>query len=97
MFTLIADHSFGNGTDFWSIQSSSASVRKSTRRYVRSPGVPVVGFWLIAYGGFGFSPAYDLVLRVQAEPLPGRTDEPIRLGSLALSGAFARVRLAVSF
>lgn len=64
---------------------------------VRSPGVPVVGFWLIADGGFGFSPAYELTLRGHADPLPGRTDEPIRLGSLTLSGGFARARVAVSF
>jgi hypothetical protein len=32
MFTLIADHYFGNGADLWWTQSSSASVRKSTRR-----------------------------------------------------------------
>ena len=38
-FTLIAVLSFGNGADFRSTQSSSAAVRKSTRRRMRTtPG-----------------------------------------------------------
>jgi hypothetical protein len=64
---------------------------------LRSPGLPSVSLWLVADGGFGFSPGHDLTLRNQSQPLPGRTDEPIRLGNLSLSGGFARVRLAASF
>lgn len=64
---------------------------------LRSPGLPSVSLWLVGDGGFGFSPGHELVLRNQSQPLAGRIDEPIRLGTLSLSGAFARVRLSASF
>jgi hypothetical protein len=64
---------------------------------LHSPGLPSVSLWLVADGGFGFSPGHELTLRNQSEPLAGRTDEPIRLGTLSLSGGFARARLAASF
>jgi hypothetical protein len=64
---------------------------------VQSPGIPALGFWVIADGGFGYTPAHQLTLHVQSDAQPGRTDEPLRLGSLSLAGAFARARLAVSF
>ena len=64
---------------------------------LRSPGLPSVSLSLVADGGYGFSPGHDVTLRNQSQPPAGRTDEPIRLGNLSLSGAFVRVRLAASF
>lgn len=64
---------------------------------LHSPGLPSVSLWLVADGGFGFSPGHEVVLRNQSQPLAGRIDDPIRLGNLSFSGAFARVRVAASF
>jgi hypothetical protein len=64
---------------------------------VRGRGVPAFSFWVIADGGFGFAPAHDLSLRSGSEVQPGRTDEAVRLGELAMRGGFARGRVAISF
>lgn len=47
--------------------------------------------------GYVFSVARELTLTTEAEPVPGRTDEPLHLGGLAVRGAFARLQLAVTF
>ena len=64
---------------------------------LRGRGAPVFGFWLTAEGGYAYAGAHDLVLESRVEAQPGRVDEPVRLGQLALRGAFMRFRIAVSF
>lgn len=64
---------------------------------VRGRGSPTFGFWLTAEAGYGYAGAFDLVLAPQVEAEPGRVDEPVRLGRLALRGGFMRARFAVSF
>lgn len=64
---------------------------------LRGRGAPVFGFWLTTEGGYGYAGAHDLVLASRVETQPGRVDEPLRLGQLALRGAFLRFRVAVSF
>jgi hypothetical protein len=64
---------------------------------LRGRDTPRFGFWLTTEGGYGYARAHDLVLSPQVETQPGRVDEPLRLGTLAVQGAFLRVRLAVSF
>lgn len=64
---------------------------------VHGPGTPSFSFWVLADGGYGWSAAHQVLLRPSSEPQPGRVDEPVRLGELALRGAFARARLALSF
>lgn len=64
---------------------------------VRGPGTPSFSFWVLADGGYGWSAAHQVELRPESEPQPGRVDEPVRLGELAVRGAFARARLALSF
>jgi hypothetical protein len=64
---------------------------------LRGTGAPVFGFWLTTEGGYGYAGAHDVVLGSRVETQPGRVDEPLRLGQLALRGAFLRFRLAVSF
>lgn len=56
-----------------------------------------LSFWLRGDAGYTFSVARDLTLTTQSEPVLGRTDDPVRLGGLAVRGAFARLQLAVSF
>jgi hypothetical protein len=64
---------------------------------VHGQASPVLGFWLIAETGYGYSRAHDLVLSSRVETQPGRIDEPLHLGQLALRGAFGSFRVAMSF
>jgi hypothetical protein len=63
------------------------------------PGlVAPIGFWLTGDAGYSYSAGRNLVLASQAgDPSAGRTDEPIRLGQLALRGFFFRFAVSVSF
>lgn len=60
-------------------------------------GMAGVGFWLTAEGGYGWAQSHSLTLRSNAEGQAGRTDEPLRLGELAVRGAFLRASAAISF
>jgi hypothetical protein len=64
---------------------------------IRNGGTPPFGFWLTAEAGYGAVGAHDLVLGPHVETQPGRIDEPLRLGTLALGGPFLRARFALSF
>jgi hypothetical protein len=60
-------------------------------------GAPI-GFWLTGDAGYSYSAGRNLVLASEAGQTPaGRTDEPIRLGQLALRGGFFRLAVSVSF
>jgi hypothetical protein len=64
---------------------------------IRTGGAATFGCWLTAEAGYGYAGAHDLVLSGRVETQPGRIDEPLRLGTLALGGPFLRARLALSF
>jgi hypothetical protein len=60
-------------------------------------GAPI-GFWLSGDAGYSYSAGRNLVLSSQTgDPAAARTDEPIRLGQLALRGFFFRFAASVSF
>jgi hypothetical protein len=64
---------------------------------IRAGASRMLGLWLTAEAGYSYSRGHDLVLSSRAEGQPGRTDEPVRLGRLALRGAFAGAGVAMSF
>jgi hypothetical protein len=53
--------------------------------------------WLLAEGGYGYSPSYGLTLGGPNTTTAGRSDQPIRLGSLSMRGGFMRFGVAMSF
>jgi hypothetical protein len=60
-------------------------------------GTPLLAFRLTGEGGYGYARAQQLALTPNVATQPGRTDEPLRLGDLALRGPFLRIQLGVSF
>jgi hypothetical protein len=56
-----------------------------------------VGLWVSADAGYSYSAGRNLVLASGGDAVANRTDDPVRLGQLALRGIFFRFAASVSF
>jgi hypothetical protein len=64
---------------------------------LQTANIGSLGLAIAADLGYSFAAAKDVVLATGSGTSPGRTDEPIRLGSMAIGGMFFRFAGAVLF
>lgn len=80
-------------TAFW-VPSVDASLTAGGRL---NPAGARVGVWLMAEGGYGWSPARDLTLSPELSPRDASKAGAISLGTLSPRAPFLRISLALSY
>jgi hypothetical protein len=78
---------------FW-VPSVDASLTAGARL---NPAAARVGVWLLAEGGYGWSPARDLTLSPELPPGDASKAGAISLGTLSARGPFLRISLALGY